>query len=364
MDNPFSFSGVVKAQAFCNREQERSDLKRYIRGSQNVLMFSHRRYGKTSLILKVFDEIKDTTPIYVDLYGSTTIEDFLAAVIKGISAVEAKINKLVKLLRDKIRSLTFNWTIDPVTGSHVAIPIFAQGDQRHTIDEVFALIESLSKKKKVAVAFDEFQEIAKYGDDTFEKQLRKSIQHHNRISYIFAGSQKHILSEIFVDSKRAFYKLATSYPIKKIATEHYVKWVESLYLMDNRKMDSQYIETVVDRCKNHPMYIQEYFFHLWESAACSIELIDRTEGTILNKRENEFSYAWESFTLNQMRALKLVANTQGKNIFAADTLSKFGFKTASQLVVALKTLMKREFVKKNNTYSIQDPLFELWVKQL
>ena len=364
MKNPFSFSGIVEDPAFCNREKEQTDLTKFIENSQNVLLYSHRRFGKTSLINRVFMDFKGIVPIYIDLYGTTGIEDFITALFKGISSVESKMDKLMKLIKEKIVSLTMNFSIDIYTGAPVAIPVFAPVDKRPAIDEIFALLESLSQKKKLAVAFDEFQEISKYGEAAFEKHLRKSIQRHNHISYIFAGSQKHLLAEMFANSKRAFYKLATSYSLKKINTTDYVKWIKRLFNKDKRKINKKYIEDVVSRCENQPMYIQEFFFNLWDSPNISIEDIDRVESNILKNREAEFINIWESLTLNQRRALKLIAATGGKSIYSVDNLSRLGFRSASQISKALELLLKKELVSKNERYSIQDVLFKRWIEMI
>ncbi|MGD2039172.1 MAG: hypothetical protein PVH28_14875 [Desulfobacterales bacterium] len=364
MKNPFSFSGIVEGPAFCNRTKEQTDLRKFIENSQNVLLYSHRRFGKTSLINRVFADFKGIVTIYVDLYGTTGIEDFITALLKGISSVESKMDKLMKLIKEKIISLTVNFSIDIYTGAPVAIPVFAPVDKRPAIDEIFALLESLSQKKKLAVAFDEFQEISKYDEEAFEKHLRKSIQRHNNISYIFAGSQKHLLAEMFTNSKRAFYKLATSYPLNKINTEEYVAWIKKLYKNDRRKISKRHIENVVSRCENHPMYIQEFFFSLWDAPNIGIEDIDRVESEILKNREAEFINIWESLTLNQRKALKLIAATGGKNIYSADNLSKLGFSSASQISKALELLLKKEFVQKNKLYSIQDVFFKRWIEKI
>ena len=136
MKNPFSFSGIVQDPAFCNREKEQTDLTKFIENSQNVLLYSHRRFGKTSLINRVFMDFKGIVPIYIDLYGTTSIEDFITALFKGISSVESKMDKLMKLIKEKIVSLTMNFSIDIYTGAPVAIPVFAPVDKRPAIDEI------------------------------------------------------------------------------------------------------------------------------------------------------------------------------------------------------------------------------------
>lgn len=367
MENPFSFSGVVKGDAFCNRQKEQADLKKYIAGSQNVLLYSHRRLGKSCLIQKIFSDIKqekDIKPIYVDLYGTTSIEDFVRAVLAGLSTVETKIEKLMSLFKEKISSFTLDFTYNMTTGAPTVKPSFSKNDNPLAIDEIFNVIQSLAVKKRLVVAFDEFQEIAEYGSDVFEKQLRKIIQQHDRVSYIFAGSQRHILYEMFSDYKRAFYKLAVSYQLKKIETKEYIKWIQDLYDKDNREIESAYIETVVTRFERHPMYIQEFFFHLWDIHDISRLTIDKLELKILKNREAELITAWESLTLNQKRALKLLALTHGKNLFSADNMSKLQFKTASQVKTALDALEKRDFIARNGTYSIQDVLFKRWIERL
>ena len=51
--NPFIYGEEVSGEYFCDREEEIKELLRDIENSQNVIIFSPRRYGKTSLIKEV-----------------------------------------------------------------------------------------------------------------------------------------------------------------------------------------------------------------------------------------------------------------------------------------------------------------------
>jgi uncharacterized protein len=361
MENPFKFSGIVEAPAFCNRQKERKEIIQYIENSQNVVLYSHRRYGKSSLILKIFGELKNIIPIYIDLYGTTRNEEFIIAFLKGISAIESHIDRLIKIIREGIRSIGVSFSVDPATGLPTASPVFNKSAEGRTIDELFSLIETLSKKKKLVVAFDEFQEVATYGGDAFEKNLRRSIQMHDRISYIFSGSQRHLLMDMFNDRKRAFYMLAASYPLGKIKTADYKSWIKALYQRAGRMIEDKFIADVVQRCENHPMYVQEFFFNIWMNENLSFENLDKIERSVVEKRVPEYSYAWDALTLNQKRALKLIAGTAGKNIFAAENLDRFGFRTASQVTAALKNVEKMGIVDKNKEWKIHDPFFKRWL---
>ena len=361
MDNPFRFSGVVEEPAFCNRKKEQKEIWQYVESSQNVLLYSHRRYGKSSLILKMFKELKNIKPVYIDLYGTTRTEEFINSFLRGLSVIESHMDRLIKIIREGIRSIGINFSVDTITGMPTASPVFNRAAEDRTVDELFTLIENLSQKKKMVVAFDEFQEVTSYGGDAFEKRLRKSIQRHNRISYIFAGSQRHLITEMFNDRKRAFYMLAASYPLGKIETIHYLEWVKGLYRKARREIEDKFIEDVVKRCENHPMYIQDFLFNLWAEEELSFEHLDKVERNLLEKRVPEYSYLWDSLTLNQRRALKLIAGTKGKNIFAAENLDRFGFRTASQVAAALASLEKMGILDKNKDWKIHDPFFKRWL---
>ena len=58
MGNPFIFGDVVKGEHFIDREEELRTLTLDLSGGQNVLLFSPRRYGKTSLIIRAMEELE------------------------------------------------------------------------------------------------------------------------------------------------------------------------------------------------------------------------------------------------------------------------------------------------------------------
>ena len=364
MKNPFIVTGVVDDPAFCNRLKEQADLKTHIENSQNVLLFSHRRYGKTSLILKVFRELRAVTPIYVDLYGTTSIEGFVKSFIKGSSVIEPKAERFMKIVRESLSGLSISFGFDPVSSSPSFNVSLDRKPAELDLGIIFQLAQKLAKKKKIVIAFDEFQEVANYGGDPFEKELRKAIQHHNNISYVFAGSQRHILMAMFHDAKRAFYQMAMNLHLERIHTEDYLAWIKQLYAQAGKSIDEMVIREVVARCENHPRYVQEFFYTLWPLKKIGTDEVNQTENQIIESRSIEFMNTWDALSLNQKKALKLVASTSGEQLFAADNLSRFQFKSASQVMAAVKFLEEKEIVAKNGSYKIQDPVFRRWVQRM
>jgi AAA+ ATPase superfamily predicted ATPase len=368
MGNPFSYTGIVSGDAFCNRQTEQTELLRFIEGSQNVLLYSHRRYGKSSLIYKLFNRLGRRHPridtLYVELYGTLSERDFVAAVLASLNQVESKLERLVKLVKSAVRTVNVGLSLDPVTGSPGVSVSFDSGYDEAVLGNVMGLLGKLADKRRLMVVFDEFQEIANYKDQGFEKRLRAIIQRHENISYFFCGSQRHILTEIFNSRNRAFYKLAQSYPIDKIETKHYVPWAQKLFAQRGTKLGKDVMEEIIARCQNHPMYIQQFLFHLWgeKEIPPSSELIDEIELKILRNSHNEFLNLWDALTVNQKKTLKLIIRTGGKDMFYSSALQSVDLNAGSQVTRALEKLIRTDIVTKNGGYHIQDVMLERWIE--
>jgi AAA+ ATPase superfamily predicted ATPase len=364
MENPFSYSDYVTGEAFCNRAKEQKDLIYYAQNSQNVLVYSHRRMGKTSLMHQVIRRLKRAKPtvksIYIDLYGSFDENNFIDAVLTGLTQMESKLERLLK----QMAGLRVTGSIDPVTSLPILSASVKPREKPLYLEKALNILASYSKKQKLLVVFDEFQEVAKYSEAGFEKRLRKIIQGHRNISYIFSGSQKHILIEMFDSAKRAFYKMARSYPLKNIEMQDYVDWAQKLFQRKNINVDKEIISDIVERCDYQPMYIQQFLFDLWRSNTVNLAALDEIQKAIIISQKNQFIVLWDLLTRNQKKALWLVAETGGEGIYSAEQLQRVGFNSGSVLQRALMSLVEKEILSKNGTFQFQDAMLKKWVQNL
>jgi hypothetical protein len=370
MQNPFAYSNYVTGESFCNRKQELSDLLRYIKGSQNVLLYSHRRYGKSSLILQVFREIKgkniDIGTMHVELYGTISEKDFITRTFQSLNQLESNFERLLKSVTKALKNIKLNLNIDSATGSTSVSPSFEAVNEKIILEELMNILSKYSQKRKLVIAFDEFQEVTNYTEEGFEKRLRSFIQEHSNICYIFSGSQQHLITGMFNSNNRAFYKLAESFPLDKIETKHYIPWVQGLFSRKNVHLHAELIEEIIARFENHPMYIQNFLFHLWNEPGkkgFSHETIDTIENELLEKRSMEHTVLWETLSINQKKTLKLILLNNGTNLFNADSLKSVNLKTGSLVTKSLSSLIKKEIIVKNENYQIQDIIFKKWLQK-
>jgi len=370
MQNPFAYSNYVTGESFCNRRKELSELLRYIKGSQNVLLYSHRRYGKSSLIRQVFREINENHlnigTMHVELYGTVSEKDFITKTFQGLNQLESNFERLLKSASKTLKNIKLNLSIDPTTGSTSISPSFEVVNEKIILEELMNILSKYSQKRRLVIAFDEFQEIANYTEEGFEKRLRSFIQQHQNICYIFSGSRQHMITEMFNSNSRAFYKLAESFPLNKIETKYYIPWIQKLFNQKNVRLPAELIEEIVARFENHPMYIQNFLFHLWAEPGkkgYSPEIIDRIENAIIEKRSLEHTALWETLSINQKKTLKLILLNNGANLFNADSLKSVNLKTGSLVTKALSSLIKKEIIVKNKSYLIQDIVFKKWLQK-
>jgi hypothetical protein len=289
----------------------------------------------------------------------------MSRIFQQLNVLETNTDKFLKLLKTSIDKFSFQINVDPNTNSPVITPTFKSADEHLILKNLMELLEKFSEKRKIVIALDEFQEVAKYTNaDSFEKQLRSFIQHHSNICYIFSGSQQHLLTAMFQSQNRAFYQQAASYPLKSIETKYYIPWMGNLFNEGKFSIRKENLTKIVEQFKNHPMYIQLFCFFLWRDLqhnSWTDETIDTIERSMIDQKHLEYQTLWDNLSINQKKTLKLVLNNDGQNLFAAKTLIIVNIKTASIVTRCLNSLSKKEILVKNGKYIIQDLLFKKWL---
>ena len=117
-----------------------------------------------------------------------------------------------------IASLRPAFKFDPLTGQ----PVFDIGicdikQPLTSLDEIFTYLESADKRCIVAIA--EFQQIANYPEKNVEAILRTHIQKSKNTNFVFAGSQRHIIQNIFFSASKPFYQSTTLLNLEPIRYE-------------------------------------------------------------------------------------------------------------------------------------------------
>ncbi len=363
--NPFYYGGVAEETYFCNRSNEIEILKKDINNGLNILIYAPRRFGKTSLVIKALKEINNRY-IFIDLMGITDEIEFINAYFNAISAsLETTAEKTVRYFKNvlKIRpniNVTFNMDGSPSYSLN-----FSRSEKENVLEEIMNIPYEYAKhrKEKPIVVFDEFQEISKLN---LEEKLRSKIQlHGNKISYIFLGSKKSIMKKMFFDKNSAFYKSVKHLPIAEISFSEWSLFIKNGFENNGKKIDDEFLEVMLTISKGFPYYTQQIAYELFNSCD-SISAVDDiimkdTLHSILDREEDLFLQEWESLSLNQRKALKLLIVAKGDNLYGGKAMDKFNL-TSSALKKAVEGLINKDVIDKSGKrYYLQDTMFEYYI---
>jgi len=373
VENPFVFSKEVSEKDFCNRKKEIKELLGFARSSQNVMIFSQRRFGKTSLIKEVLKRAKKEgiLTVYVDLYAVLSEEQLVKSYSEAVSnSLLSKTEKAFlnagKLFKQLRPALTYDDEGKPVFKVDIdrakTIPLFED-----VIDSVNRTVEK--KKKKAVVVFDEFQQIGQFKNDLVEKILRTHIQRHQNISYFFMGSKKHLIVDMFNNTNRPFYKLAASYPLGKIRKEELVVFISEKFQNEGRKIDKETASGIIEVCECHPYYVQYLCYVIWENTKTG-ETINEEKVMIgvkilLEWTSPTYEAIWSLLTTKQKKVMETIAEmAEEEKMFSGNVINRFGLGTPSSLQRSLKSLVNKDLLdKEKDKYAIIDLFFKKWINQ-
>jgi len=359
MNSPFLFDTIAKKESFFGRNDELAKLEQITNYSNNALLFSKRRMGKTTLIKNFLENKQDKfLTIYVDIFDITSKEDFASHLLKALSnANRSDIKTTIKTFTNLFKRVRVEPTIDPNTLEYSIKPIVTSLTFEQMIEDFFHSIDELSKKQQIIIAIDEFQQIATIKDVKLDALLRKYIQERENTSYIFLGLKRHLLTSLF-SYQAPLFELAQHFELLSLQTDEIFMYAKK-YL--NISKDN--IEYIFDICDGETKLILHILHILYINKDISKDSINEALKNIINSKDTTFRMLFDTLNNNQKLALKIIAQYT-INFYSQDILIQYNIKKQT-LKSAIDALLVKEMIDKvENRYFIPDRSFELWIKSL
>jgi AAA+ ATPase superfamily predicted ATPase len=234
------------------------------------------------------------------------------------------------------------------------------------MEDIFVNLSKYLKKNnlKAIIAIDEFQQIATIKEKNIEATLRTYIQNIDNISFVFSGSKKHLLTQMFTDYAKPFYAQAIPLELKPIACESFYAFVKEKFLQTNKTFQKEAFEQLYNRVDGESWLIQNCAYHLWQRYdVVELNYIEETIKDIANMSDAIYKLLFDNFTNTQKSALKMIVRHNGINLLSKELLSMNNI-SKSSLVSALNTLIDKEIIDKTDgAYFINDKLFEIWLEE-
>jgi len=243
---------------------------------------------------------------------------------------------------------------------------FGREEIKEALNEAIDFPEQVAKRKgkKIIIAFDEFQEIENLDGLQIEKTFRSTIQHHQMVSYIFAGSRQSLIRAIFEKKERPFYRFAKQIRLQPLNVETLERFIISKFKNTNKEIDKDAARWIAEFNRGIPYNVQHLCHETWYAtdSKANLGLVKKIlYEKILPSLNDGFQTIWEDINSYEQRKLLIgLANESKPRIYSQDFIKKYDLKTPSHVRKALKSLEEAGIVDENK---IQDPFFEEWVKK-
>lgn len=363
MKNPFKYGVVVTGDDFVDRELELEELKRDLLSGKSVILYSQRQMGKSSLIAEVFRRLdKDAMCFKIDMYGIGSREALAEELIRGtVTSAYTTLEKMRRAVAEFLRTLRVNIVLAPDGSVKFEI---AKGVALTELSEAFDFPEKVArdKKKPMVVAFDEFQEIGLLDGIELEKLMRSKFQYHKNVAYVFAGSKRHMLQEIFSEEARAFYKFGKPMSLGVIAREEFAQFISKKFKRGGGSISEDAVGMILDVTGGHPYFTQQLCYELWfiSSDVKGASLVDETVERILAHQQVSYLNIWDSLPQLQRNLLVGLAREESPSIYSAEFVERYQLKTQSHVKRAFELLERKGIIDEGK---IVDIFFREWLKK-
>lgn len=366
--NPFITSGYVSPEYFCDRENETRQLVQNIQGHSHTVLISPRRMGKTGLIEHCFNQevIKnDYHTFFLDIYSTMNLNDFVFLLGNRICrSLKTKDMQLMEMFVKVVKSIQFTIGFDEAGMMNGSFGLGDIKDSQKSLEEIFQYLEEA--KRPCVVAIDEFQQIEKYPEKNVEALLRTYIQHCNNSTFIFAGSQRHIIQNMFASASKPFYNSSNMMSLAPIAKEKYVEFAVRMFAIFGKVCAPEYIDNLYDTLEGHTWYMQAvlYLAFYMTDKKCSPTIINEALIKRVTDNEDVFESMYYGLSERQRSTLKAVAaEGKAKQTQSVAFIKKYGLTSASSVQSAIRQLMDKDLVTtEKGSYRVDDRFFGFWLK--
>jgi hypothetical protein len=237
-------------------------------------------------------------------------------------------------------------TFDPLSGSPQFGFQMQQSEQiRNTLRDLLGLLDQ--QNQKVVIAFDEFQQILQYPEESVEGILRTEIQQFPGIRYLFSGSQTHMLSAMFYEGSRPFFANTAKLYLDKIDTEIYARFIQKKFRSHHKTVDEKIIGSILEWTDVHTYYTQFVCNQLclYTEKNVDEDQFKRLQWRILQTSRQDFFQIRDLLSKAQWRVLIAVAKEENTyHPYAKSLISKYHLSTPAGIKKAIKALLDRQLI--------------------
>ena len=366
--NPFKYGCAVGGEYFCPRPDLVKRLRSYVESGQNVVMQGERRMGKTSLVLETVRSMKGVSLFHADLLCVRDGADLCRRLATALSRLDHSSGFLEKTLSSLAR-LRPTLTVDPDTGTPTLSVDAAAASAPDSLDAVLDAILARTARHRICVVLDEFQDILDIPDSRQTLAiLRGRIQLDSATPYVFLGSIRNRMTDIFWHPDSPFYHSAAALPVGEIAKEGFRDFIRGRFATGARTLPDASFDSILSLARRTPGYVQELCDAIWDVTAQGDDIdaaaIRRALETLFGREQDHYEIFLRRLTALQLRVLRTLALRGGREIYSGAFLSAAAVYNAASVRRAVTRLEAEGLVYSHESeYRFVNPFFAEWIRR-
>lgn len=366
--------GIATGAAFCNRQEERERLIQNIRSGRHTWIIARRRFGKSSLVAQVLLDMEGARRTFhhatVDLllsYDAQSLDQMIRRTVGELSG---------RLLPPSQRALRYlsgvfgNLRPEIVLAEDgVKIKLLpGQAAPETLVDALEGLNRIASRHRRRSVlVFDEFQQLGLIrGHAPLEAAIRHAAQAATHVSYVFLGSERHLLSELFEDPARPLYQLCERLSLHRISEGHYARFLLAASQRRWRqKISEPAIAAVFTNTLRHPHYLNVLCGKLWQRRrAPSVTAVDQEWDRYVQEEHHRAVAAIVKLSANQRAVLGAVARVERVEQPNSQAFLQSLRLSSASVRQALDVLIKADLAEKDarGVVRVADPVVATYLR--
>lgn len=369
--NPFLTYGYESPDYFCDREEETKTLVRLLTNGNHVALISPRRMGKTGLLYHCFGQesiASQYNTFLVDIYATKSLADMVFQMGRTIvrSLKPWGQNALDRFLQI-VSSLRTGISFDGNGNASWNLEVGQISSPEFTLDEIFAYLKAADKP--CIVAIDEFQTIADYPEQNVEALIRTYVQECRNAVFVFSGSHRRMMNEMFSSPSRPFYQSVTMMNIASIPLDKYIAFAQRHFESSGKHIAEDVVERIYVQFDETTWYVQKMLNELFSltqrGEVCSEEMLEDATRSILNSYEATYQDILVQLTARQAALLTAICKEEKvQQITSADFIKRHHLTTSSSVQKAKQALIDRQLItEKNSIYEPYDKFMALWIRR-
>ena len=368
IENPFITYGYESAAYFCDRKTETQELVTMLKNGNHAALISPRRMGKTGLIRHCFaqKEVQDHYYTFlIDIYATKNLQDMVYRMGQGIvNRLKPRGQSAIDGFLRFVTSLRTGISFDGQGNASWNLGVGDIKSPNFTLEEIFNYLKAADRK--CIVAIDEFQVIADYPEQNVEELMRTYVQDCRNAVFIFSGSQKSMMSEMFSSPARPFYQSVSMMFLKPVALLEYESFAKGHFEKAGKQIADDVVKAIYDRFDGTTWYLQKVLNQLFATRdSVVVSDVDKAVEQIINQNEEAYQDILYQLTARQRDLLVAVSREgKAKQITGSTFVKRHHLSSASRVQKSAQALTEKQLLThQQGIYEVYDKFMSEWLQK-